>query len=599
MAEMTTAAFGQSRRRALHPQRKRKFFADLAQLLNEDPPDIRQLQGAFFGPELPADATALPSSSPEPNSEMQTPSMPSRSLTGDSFDSVEFGVPRTRSSGISSFGASQQSSSHNESMADSLLFLPSAMSNNSQKRKDQHVHFEFEMETKNDSSSNGSGGKRAPLPATTLVNSNLMSEKPPVSLRLELADYYDIDRMCELSPCWLQSDGATCEMHQGPIRRPMLLFCLQALDEFVARSEWLGQQHWRVQACKLARRVFTAMWGADVLGSASSEPDILLSDYVSKKSAVVGVALDVWRIIARYWDKYKQNYLHQQELYFTDVPEGGSTRAVSKRDQLRMLLNIYGMKPSQALRLVEQQGGDELNVCELTEKKFHAVTHGLPSIGHLRVGMEYLGCNDAASSEDSTTIARQPMISQQDGKTAFNAILIHLTNWNEDVQVFPCGSFSRGAAFISVLDVLVAVPTPERESANSKEGAGVRAFEEVIAALATANVIQKGAMRRLSGTRGACIIPFKNSSILLDLKVYCPPRSWFALLYFTGPENFVLTFFTNLLKRSLREIPDTSFECIYASVAEALGQEARFEIASEKDLFDLVGRDYVQPTDRV
>ncbi|KAG3114138.1 hypothetical protein PI125_g6680 [Phytophthora idaei] len=548
---MTTAAFGQLRRRALHPQRKRKFFADLAQLLNEDPPDIRQLQGVFFGPELPADATALPSSSPEPNSEMQTPSMPSRSLTGDSFDSVEFGVPRTRSSGISSFGASQQSSSHNESMADSLLFLPSAMSNNSQKRKDQHVHFEFEMETKNDSSSNGSGGKRAPLPVTTLVNSDLMSEKPP------------------------------------------------ALDEFVARSEWLGQQHGRVQACKLARRVFTAMWEADVLGSASSEPDILLSDYVSKRSAVAGVALDVWRIIARYWDKYKQNYLHQQELYFTDAPEGGSTRAVSKRDQLRMLLNIYGMKPSQALRLVEQQGGDELNVCELTEKKFHAVTHGLPSIEHLRVGMEYLGCNDAASSEDSATIARQPMISQQDGKTAFNAILIHLTNWNEDVQVFPCGSFSRGAAFISVLDVLVAVPTPERESANSKEGAGVRAFEEVIAALATANVIQKGAMRRLSGTRGACIIPFKNSSIFLDLKVYCPPRSWFALLYFTGPENFVLTFFTNLLKRSLREIPDTSFECIYASVAEALGQEARFEIASEKDLFDLVGQDYVQPTDRV
>ncbi|EEY69320.1 uncharacterized protein PITG_05543 [Phytophthora infestans T30-4] len=525
-----------SLRWALHPQRKRKFFTDLAQLLDEDPPEIRPLKDAFFGIELPGDFTSLPSSSPQENNASQAPFGPSHSLTSDSFESVEFGAPHTRSNRSSNFGASQQSSSHNESMADSMLFLPSVTSNNSQKRKDQHVRFD---------------------------------------VRLELVDYYDADRMCELSPCWMQSDGSTCEMHQGPIRRPMLLFCLQAMDEFIAKSEWLGQQPWRVQVCKLARRVFTAMWEADVLGSATSESDIFLSDYVSKKATKVGVTLDVWRIIARYWDKYKQNYLHQQELYFTDAPGGGSTHTASKWDQLRMLLSIYGMKSSQALRLVEQQGGDQINVYELTDKKLCVVTHGLQSIEQLRVGMEYLGRKDA---EDSTAMVRRPMTSQQDGKTAFNAILIHLTQWNEDVQVFPCGSFSRGAAFISVLDILVA---------------------EVLAALTAANVIQEGGMRRLSRTRGACIIPFKNSSILLDLKAYCPPRSWLALLYFTGPEDYVLTFFANLLKQSLRELPDTSFECIYASVVEALGQEALLEITSEKDLFDLVDREYVQPTDRV
>ncbi|KAI9997145.1 hypothetical protein PInf_000581 [Phytophthora infestans] len=585
-----------SLRWALHPQRKRKFFTDLAQLLDEDPPEIRPLKDAFFGPELPGDVTSLPSSSPQENNASQAPFGPSHSLTSDSFESVEFGAPRTRSNRSSNFGASQQSSSHNESMADSMLFLPSVTSNNSQKRKDQHVRFEFELETKNDSTSNNRGNSRAPLPLTTLINSGLMLEKPPASVRLELVDYYDADRMCELSPCWMQSDGSTCEMHQGPIRRPMLLFCLQAMDEFIAKSEWLGQQPWRVQVCKLARRVFTAMWEADVLGSATSESDIFLSDYVSKKATKVGVTLDVWRIIARHWDKYKQNYLHQQELYFTDAPGGGSTHTASKWDQMQMLLSIYGMKPSQALRLVEQQGGEQINVYELTDKKLRAVTHGLQSIEQLRVGMEYLSRKDA---EDSTAMVRRPMTSQQDGKTAFNAILIHLTQWNEDVQVFPCGSFSRGAAFISVLDILVAVPTSERESPELKETADTRAFEEVLAALTAANVIQEGGMRRLSRTRGACIIPFKNSSILLDLKAYCPPRSWLALLYFTGPEDYVLTFFANLLKQSLRELPDTSFECIYASVVEALGQEALLEITSEKDLFDLVDREYVQPTDRV
>eukprot|EP00644_Phytophthora_capsici_P004253 jgi/Phyca11/545199/estExt2_Genewise1Plus.C_PHYCAscaffold_170273 len=522
-------------RTTLHPQIKRKFFADLAQLLDEDPPEIRPLKGAFFGPELPKDAAVS-----LPNSETQTQSMPS----GDSFDSVDFGIPRTRSSGGSSFGTSQQ---RNDSMADSMLFLPSSLNStgNSQKRQDH------------------------------------LSEKSPVTLRLELADYYDPDRMCELTPCWLRSDRASCEIHQAPIQRPMLLFCIQALDEYIARIEWLGQQRWRVESCKLARRVFTARWEAYVLDAESSGRDIVLTEYLSKKLVLPGVGIDSWRIISRYWDKYKQNYLHQQELYFSDALGVGSTKTSSKWDSVRALLHIFGMKPSQALRLVEQQGVDPINPCELTEKQLHSATHGLSSIEHLRIGMEYL----AGSNKNSAVNARRPMISQQDGKTAFHAILIHLTKWKEEVQVFPCGSFSRGAAFISVLDVLVA-----------PDG---KVFDEVVAALTSAKVIQSGTIRRLSSTRGICILSFKSSSILLDLKVYSPPRSWFALLYFTGPENFVVNFFSELLKRSVRELPDTSFECIYANVAKALGQETFLEIASEKDLFDLLGRDYVQPADRI
>lgn len=569
-------------RTTLHPQIKRKFFADLAQLLDEDPPEIRPLKGAFFGPELPKDAAVS-----LPNSETQTQSMPS----GDSFDSVDFGMPRTRSSGGSSFGASQQ---RNDSMADSMLFLPSSLNStgNSQKRQDQCERFEFDMETQG-GDSNTSAVKHAPLPVTTLVNCGIVSEKSPVTLRLELADYYDPDRMCELTPCWLRSDRASCEIHQAPIQRPMLLFCIQALDEYIARIEWLGQQRWRVESCKLARRVFTARWEAYVLSAESSGRDIVLTEYLSKKLVLPGVGIDSWRIISRYWDKYKQNYLHQQELYFSDALGVGSTKTSSKWDSVRALLHIFGMKPSQALRLVEQQGVDPINPCELTEKQLHSATHGLSSIEHLRIGMEYL----AGSNKNSAVNARRPMISQQDGKTAFHAILIHLTKWKEEVQVFPCGSFSRGAAFISVLDVLVAVAAPRNNSGSLKPDGKV--FDEVVAALTSAKVIQSGTIRRLSSTRGICILSFKSSSILLDLKVYSPPRSWFALLYFTGPENFVVNIFSELLKRSVRELPDTSFECIYASVAKALGQETFLEIASEKDLFDLVGRDYVQPADRI
>ncbi|POM78657.1 Hypothetical protein PHPALM_3787 [Phytophthora palmivora] len=184
-------------RLALHPQRKRKFFADLAQLLDEDLPTIRPLVGAFFGPELPEGWPQSPS--PDFNNATQTLIVPSHSLTSDSFESVEFGASRSRSSGISSFGASQQSS-HNESMADSLLFLP-VNNSNSQKGREQHTRFEFELETKRSgtASASNSGGNHTQFQVTTLVNNEMISEKSLVSVRLELVDYYDTDRMCWMS----------------------------------------------------------------------------------------------------------------------------------------------------------------------------------------------------------------------------------------------------------------------------------------------------------------------------------------------------------------------------------------------------------------
>ncbi|KAI9909968.1 hypothetical protein PsorP6_010173 [Peronosclerospora sorghi] len=52
----------------------------------------------------------------------------------------------------------------------------------------------------------------------------------------------------------------------------------------------------------------------------------------------------------------------------------------------------------------------------------------------------------------------------RDEKIEFNAIWIHLEKWNERVQIFPCGSFSRGAAFILVLDILVALLSSDKNS---------------------------------------------------------------------------------------------------------------------------------------
>uniref|UniRef100_A0AAV1UHR9 DNA polymerase n=1 Tax=Peronospora matthiolae TaxID=2874970 RepID=A0AAV1UHR9_9STRA len=586
-------------RLAMHPKRKRKFFADLAQLLDEKPPAIRPLHSAFFGPELPAEYQVNHDtfSSSEATSML---SVPPHSLTSNSFESVEFGASHAKNSAIGHCGASEQSW-HHETVADSSLFLPcNSDTESSEKMKEnQHVHPKSEVNANCRGGVRKGGKPEEVLPVTMLINSGVVSDKPSAGASLELVDYYDTDRMCEPTPCWLQGGITRCKIHTGEIRRPMLLFCLQALDEFVARYTWRGQQRWRVQACKLARRVLASMWEEDLLGIALSVKDIVIEDCIVKKTTVPGVAHDVWCIIARYWDNYKHNYLHKPELNLSDAKVGEAVHTASTWDLVRAALHIFGMKPNQALRLLDQRESDRIDLSSITDEQLQAVAHGLPSVEHLRVGIKYVQHKSTTPFLNSAPTIRRPMVDQQDAKTAFHAILIHLKKWNENVQVFPCGSFSRGAAFVSVLDVLVAIPSPSSALADRHTHDDAKMFANVVAALTAAHVLRSGTMRQLTSTRGACIISYKSRSFLLDLKVYCPPKSWFALLYFTGSEEFVIAFFSGLLKRSLREVPDTSFESIFSSVVETIDHKLLCSVVSEKDLFDLADRDYLQPADRI
>ncbi|CAI5738739.1 unnamed protein product [Hyaloperonospora brassicae] len=584
-------------RQAMHPQRKRRFFTDLARLLDETPPAIRPLRSAFFGPELPTEDRVNHSACSRSEA---TPAhvVPPHALTSDSFESVQFGAPCTNPSAISSCGASEQWPRH-DTMADSSLFLPGNNSTgSSEKLLEQRLRPELPLENKCRGSGHD-GTQEEVLPVTILANVRLGSDKPSARKRLELVDYYDADRMCELTPCWLRGGTKSCEVHAKEIRRPMLLFCLQALDEFVAYNAWQDQQRWRVQACKLARRVLAATWEEGVLDVALSARDVVVEDCVAKKMAIPGVAHDVWCIIARYWGRYKHMYLHEPQLCLSDAREREVSHAASTWDRVRAALHIFGMKPNQALRLVDQRDGVRADLSSISDSQLQAAAHDLSCIEHLRVGIRYLQCTDATPSLGSAPTVRRPVIDQQDAKTAFRAILIHLKKWNENVQVFPCGSFSRGAAFVSVLDVLVAMPSPSNDSPDPSTHNDGRMLAAVVAALTTARVIQAGTIHQLTSTRAACILSFKSSLILLDLKVYCPPKSWFALLYFTGSEEFVVAFFADLLKRSLRDLHNTCFESIYSSVMEAIDHKTLLAIASEKDVFDLTNRHYLQPADRI
>lgn len=594
---------------ALHPYRKRKFFYGLAELLGEDAPGTKHKTNVSIDPPPNKPLTNVQShvvaAQDCPKDEIAFVAM---SEEESSFDFVEFGAPASESNSanpLMSSGSRLTLSSQGSAADSGLSFVRKettryALDTSTSGGEDDERAFVFHFQHDEDNDN-------VVASATTLVNRAVVQQRASEYSVTELVDYYDCDRFCEITPCWLYSEASTCAIHAECVRRPMLLFSLQVMDEFIAFHSLHGGESWRVQACKTARAVFASMWEADgVVNPSIHAKEIVLQDYLMRKETLIGVAYEVWRVIDQYWTKYRQNYLHHDELFFADAVSSkwSPTAHPSKWARTRDLMHIYGIKPNQAARLVAMEENEHPTSGSglLSDKQLAILAQrddmSMPSI---QVGIEFLSVvsqpsptKPAAATTHKARLFRA-VTSQSEWKVAFNAIQIHLQKWRQYVQVFPCGSFSRGAAYGSVVDILVALP----ESSQHDQVTESDAFEEILAALSSAKIIQKRKLHRLSQNRGACVLEYKNSRLLLDLKVYHPPMSWFALLYFTGPESFVRDFFSSLLKMKLRELPDTSFECIFHKLVNTLAPDDLQSVESEKDVFDLLDREYLFPASRV
>lgn len=602
---------------ALHPYRKRKFFYELAALLGEDPPRIQQFAERF--PPAPIDSDKQGSTTAKAAEQHLTSSSHSQFKSSEVLNS-SFAISEDDSIEYVEFDGLQDALAHNsvtgsrhgfasqgsvyESTQDSASLVPAEDSSistyavNRGRKQTRGFHFDFDaadgplmLQKKVEET------RSAP---TTLVNSEIVSVGKPSDTPTELEDYYDCDRLCEITPCWVHKEKTQCELHKDDVACPMLLFCLQVMDEFVAYHSFQRQESWRVAACKLAQSVFVARWDAAVL-KLGGRQEIDLHEYLLRKKTLAGVAYEVWRLVGMYWDKYKLNYLHQQELCFADDQVEHVSPESSKWSRMRDFFHVYGMKASQASRLAEVDHAFAQSEDYLSSKQLSELLDRSPHASPLRFGVNYLrhvrltsSSSSAASKQHQQPIHRH-VISQPEWKVAFTAIVIHLQKWIPDVQVFPCGSFSRGAAFGSTIDILVALPEvfpKERPRPRSS-------FEDVVAVLSSAKIVQKDSEHRVSANRSLFVVPYKKSVLMLDLKVHEQPTSWFALLYFTGPQRFAHDFYCSLLQMSLRELSEATFAAIYATAVDVLGLEKVNAVECEKDLFDLVGREYLLPSFRM
>ncbi|GAB9470605.1 hypothetical protein Gpo141_00007846 [Globisporangium polare] len=639
----------------LHPYRKRKFFHELAQLLGEDSPVIRQSAPAPLAASASvqvvttstalqrhAESTGSSSSSATRvsscvsseeggvvahvavNTSMVLSEEEESSLEYVGFDGLQDALAhggsgssrQTLPSQTSTYGSTQDSAclvpmSDNTLAAFRAAALPPS------------TGFRFDYGVVQDAT-RLSAPRTAVGASTELVNGDIVLGKPLEPVTIELSDYYDSDRLCEITPCWLYEERPQCYVHKDPVVAacPMLLFCLQVIDEFIAYHTFHRQETWRVEACKVAQCVFVARWDTQLLGVGGNQ-EIDLQAYLLRKLTLVGVTYEVWRLVGLYWDKYKQHYPHHQELYLADARADHMTPQSSKWHRMRDLSHIFGMKASQASQLAELSdlstsatspssaaaaGADYLSTKHLAD----LVAGGSP----MRFGIAYLRQVEASVKENvaykqhlqphvqKPIAIHRHVVSQCEWKVAFNAIEIHLQKWYPLVQVFACGSFSRGAAFGSTIDVLVGVlgthsVDPDDSSANRADPGATLQHEEVIGALRSAKIVHKAKEHRVGVNRSLFAVPYKQVSLILDLKVYEQPKSWFALVYFTGPQSFVHDFFSALLQMPLRELCEVSFEAVYGKAVEVLGLERVVAVECEKDVFRLAGREYLLPSFRM
>lgn len=183
------------------------------------------------------------------------------------------------------------------------------------------------------------------------------------------------------------------------------------------------------------------------------------------------------------------------------------------------------------------------------------------------------------------------LLRHDEWKIAFSAIMQHLIQYNSGFQVFPCGSMARGGVYTSVIDILVSYE--DDQDSCSETSPPAQLMDEILTVLQHAKILPQPADGVQLPHRYIGRVQYKDRWVLLDLKVYLPPRSWFAVTYFTGPENFVLQLF-----RQLVDSDAASIKQLYQNAVKQFGVRRLSQIESEEDVFELMQQPYRHPSAR-
>lgn len=178
-------------------------------------------------------------------------------------------------------------------------------------------------------------------------------------------------------------------------------------------------------------------------------------------------------------------------------------------------------------------------------------------------------------------------------KRAFTGLMNTLQHENENLLIFPCGSFARGALYGSVMDVLISsldLSLDETELHNI-----------VLSIFNTHEIVFQTSWIKNEGKnhhRYFARLKFRKVSFLLDLKIYTGKKAWLALTYFTGPYHYVVNLFQEFVNLHYHKEEDDSIGLSLETLFEMYQKTEDVHLESEQDVFDLVHRPYISPLRR-
>nr|BAK40153.1 DNA polymerase beta [Aurelia sp. 1 sensu Dawson et al. (2005)] len=244
-------------------------------------------------------------------------------------------------------------------------------------------------------------------------------------------------------------------------------------------------------------------------------------------------------------------------------------RVDSSAVAINQLTRVSGIGPAAARNLVDD------GICSIEELKKNndKLNH------HQKIGLKHF-------EDFEKRIPRSEMDKHQE------FIIDEISKHDKEFTACICGSYRRGAESSGDIDVLITHPT--YTSKTKGKGAGKNSkLKKLVDDLTKANYITDTLSLGEAKFMGVCKLPDNESYRRLDLRLIPGDQYYCGVLYFTGSDIFNQTMRQEALDKGF-----TINEYCIRPVGSTGAPGEPIPVESEKDVFDILGKEYVEPTDR-
>lgn len=236
---------------------------------------------------------------------------------------------------------------------------------------------------------------------------------------------------------------------------------------------------------------------------------------------------------------------------------------------INFLTRVSGIGPAAAKKFVD----DGITTLDDLKKNESKLNH------HQKIGVKYF-------TEFEERIPRAEMENHE------KFVLDKIKNLDSKFTATICGSYRRGAESSGDIDVLLTHPTFTAKDQNSKKEQN-KLLKKVVDYLQSNKYITDTISHGASKFMGVCKLEKVSSHRRLDLRLIPHDQYYCGVLYFTGSDVFNQQMRTQALEKGF-----TINEYTIRHVGSTGTPGESIEVSSEKDVFDIIDKPYVEPKDR-